>query len=136
MNVNPIYKTLLKKGRSDLKVAVRELSNQDAELEIVCFHLQQFVEKYLKAFLFFNGNEPKRTHNIVFLLNESILFEKDFEKYIGTEIIELNECGVEIRYDYNELIELGFIQKVLEIALNLKKEIEDKLLCDDMNKLF
>ena len=35
----------------------------------VCFHCQQAVEKFLKAFLIANEVEIKKTHNIEFLLS-------------------------------------------------------------------
>lgn len=116
----------MKKANSDLKVALRELSNKDAELEIVCFHLQQFVEKYLKAYLFFMGGEPKKIHNIVFLLNECIAYNGVFEKFKDSKIIELNECGVDIRYDDTDEIEIEFIEEVKESVLEIKTVI-DKL---------
>jgi HEPN domain-containing protein len=127
MKEKSIVNVFIKKANSDLKVARREFANEDSELEIVCFHLQQFVEKYLKAFLFFKGKEPKKIHNIVFLLNECILCDKEFEKYKDTKIIELNECGVEIRYDDVNEIEREFIEEILESAIDLKIKIENKI---------
>lgn len=117
----------MKKANSDLKVALRELSNKDAELEIVCFHLQQFVEKYLKAYLFFMGGEPKKIHNIVFLLNECIAYNPILEIFKDSKIIELNECGVDIRYEETDEIEVEFIVGVKESVLELKTVI-DKLI--------
>ena len=34
--------------------------------EIVCFHCQQFAEKYLKAFLVSKGQEPPYIHDLVY----------------------------------------------------------------------
>lgn len=123
----PIYYVLMKKANSDLKVALRELSNIDPELEIVCFHFQQFVEKYLKAYLFFMGGEPKKIHNIVFLLNECIAYNGLLEKFKDSKIIELNECGVDIRYEETDEIEIEFIEEVKETVIKLKTLI-DKLI--------
>jgi HEPN domain-containing protein len=36
--------------------------------EIICFHCQQAVEKYLKGFLFHNNLEPPKIHNLRVLL--------------------------------------------------------------------
>ncbi len=64
--------------------------------EIVCFHCQQAVEKYLKAFLIYKKVEivPK-THNIDLLLNLCAKFDKDFIIYTGTE---LTTYAVDLRY--------------------------------------
>ncbi|MEI6088931.1 MAG: HEPN domain-containing protein [bacterium] len=127
MKEKVIYVILIKKANSDLKVALREYSNQDSELEIVCFHLQQFVEKYLKAYLYFKGKEPKKNHNIVYLLQECIITNKIFDKYKNTKLIELNECGVEIRYDEVDEINRNFLDEVIKSVLNLKVEIENEI---------
>lgn len=125
MKEKSIYYILMKKANSDLKVALREFSNEDSELEIVCFHLQQFVEKYLKAYLYYLGKEPKKIHNIVYLLNECIKFNKGFEKFVESKIIELNECGVEIRYEDADEIEMEFIKEVVQSVLSIKREIDN-----------
>jgi HEPN domain-containing protein len=131
MIINPIYEVLLKKGRSDLKVALREFKSEDPELEIVCFHLQQFAEKYLKAFLYYNKLLPKKIHNLIYLLNECTTIDLEFEKFNDSKIIELNECGVEIRYEEISQIDLEFIRLVINDVLILKEFIENKI---DVNK--
>lgn len=47
----PIHALLLKKAKGDLKIAKSELATSDPVLDLVCFHIQQYVEKSLKAFL-------------------------------------------------------------------------------------
>lgn len=54
------YELFLKKGKADLKVSLKLMEFDEIEIEIICFHLQQFIEKYLKAFLIFNKFEPKK----------------------------------------------------------------------------
>ena len=34
-------------------------------IEIICFHCQQAAEKYLKAFLVWNDQEPSKTHDLI-----------------------------------------------------------------------
>ena len=46
--------------------------------EIVCFHCQQAVEKYLKAFLAFNDQEPDRTHDLTELIKRCCEFDTSF----------------------------------------------------------
>ena len=60
-----------------------------------CFHCQQAVEKFLKAYLIANGVEIKRTHNIEYLHSECADFDKDFT---DIDPKELSDFGVDIRY--------------------------------------
>jgi HEPN domain-containing protein len=46
--------------------------------EIVCFHCQQAAEKYLKAFLVFNDQEPPKTHDLAELARLCNNFDNDF----------------------------------------------------------
>ncbi|MCK5767453.1 MAG: HEPN domain-containing protein [Candidatus Atribacteria bacterium] len=53
------------KANSDLKIVEHELNLPEEEIvkDAVCFHCQQAVEKYLKAFLIYHTIKPKRTHD-------------------------------------------------------------------------
>lgn len=49
------------KAENDLKICQHELGNSDPVTDAICFHAQQCVEKYLKAFLVFRDqNISKR----------------------------------------------------------------------------
>ena len=59
------------KADNDLKIAKDEIITDKPATDAVCFHAQQCVEKYLKAYLVFNGKEILKTlknHNIEVLL--------------------------------------------------------------------
>ena len=72
------------------------MREHDDVTEIVCFHCQQAVEKYLKALLIHNKTESiPKTHNIDLLLNLCTKFDKDFIIYTGTE---LTTYVVDLRY--------------------------------------
>ena len=65
--------------------------------ETVCYHLQQAVEKYLKAFLVRHQIEFSKTHNIMLLLNLCATVDAAF----ATELVDadlLTDYAVEIRY--------------------------------------
>ena len=87
----------LNKANSDLKVVEHELNLQEKEIvkDAVCFHCQQAVEKYLKAFLIYNKVKPERTHDINHLLDQCANIDK---KFTNIEIRELSSFGVDIRY--------------------------------------
>ncbi|MHB8282277.1 MAG: HEPN domain-containing protein [bacterium] len=44
------------KAENDLKIAKDEMITNEPATDAVCFHAQQCAEKYLKAYLVFNGN--------------------------------------------------------------------------------
>lgn len=104
--------------------------NKLTEFEIfatssVCFHCQQAVEKYLKAFLISNGIDIKKTHNIEFLLSECADMDSDFAEI---DPKNLSDFDVDARYpgdmyvpSENETIEHK------QIVLSVKKLVEEKL---------
>jgi HEPN domain-containing protein len=47
-------------------------------IEIVCFHCQQAVEKYLKSFLVYNDQEPPKIHDLVELAKFCGKIDADF----------------------------------------------------------
>jgi len=70
----------IRKAEDDLLVA-REMLNFRKRIPwIICFHTQQAVEKYLKAFLIFHQVEFRKAHDISDLLELCISVDKDFEK--------------------------------------------------------
>jgi HEPN domain-containing protein len=61
----------------------------------ICFHAQQAVEKFLKAFLVYHNVDFPRTHDVDFLLIECKKIDpKDFDIDLGS----LADFGVNIRY--------------------------------------
>nr|WP_287413429.1 HEPN domain-containing protein [Pseudodesulfovibrio sp.] len=96
------YEILYKKARTDLKVAknlLEDFENGDEELdmEVIMFHLQQSVEKLLKSLLAYNKLHFTKTHSIEYLLDaitqNSIEIIQDTNK-----LIPLSEFAVEGRY--------------------------------------
>jgi HEPN domain-containing protein len=121
------YQMFLKKGQSDLRASLKLLESDEIESDIICFHLQQFIEKYLKAFLIFNKYEPKKIHDIGLLIAESIKIDTEFSKYEDTVLVELTDCGVIIRYDEMDEVDREFIESVLPIISEFKIFVEQKL---------
>jgi len=56
MNEETVKKWITK-AESDLKIGKDEMLTDRPATDAFCFHVQQCVEKYLKAFLIFNGKE-------------------------------------------------------------------------------
>lgn len=113
------------KAGDDLIVIEKLTQFEVVATSAVCFHCQQVVEKYLKAFLISKGVEIRKTHNIEFLLAECEEFDTDFSLI---DPKDLNDFGVDIRYPgdiYSPSIEETLEHK--QIALDVKELVEQKL---------
>lgn len=60
------------KADHDLKIGKDEMLADEPSTDMICFHMQQCVEKYLKAFMIAHGNEITKTHNISFIIQQCI----------------------------------------------------------------
>jgi len=87
----------LTKASSDLKVVENELklSEDDMVPEAVCFHCQQAVEKYLKAYLAARNVEFKKTHNLEFLQELCTKVDPEFG---ALNMGNLTFYAIEVRY--------------------------------------
>ena len=98
--------------------------------EIICFHCQQFTEKYLKAFLISKGIEPPYTHDLVKLLSLC-----EAENAIFSEIKErcaiLTEYGVQPRYSADMRINEDDMKRALHYA-----EVVKSFFLEKMSELF
>ena len=126
-----VTKEWLDKADNDLKAA-KILLNNGGDLDIIVFHLQQAVEKYLKAFLVYSynirGEKDKvipKTHDIKELINLCSNIDPDFKKLYEIGAHKLYPIGIEVRYpgnyeiSYETVIEfLNITEKVREFILN------------------
>lgn len=113
------------KATDDLIVIDKLTQFEVIATSAVCFHCQQVVEKYLKAYLIAHGVEIRKTHNIEFLLAQCEEFDFEFSLI---DPKDLNDFGVDIRYPgdiYSPSIEETLEHK--QIALEVKGLVEQKL---------
>lgn len=106
----------INKAEKDIKTV--EIMREYNDLtEIICFHCQQAVEKYLKALLIKNDEDITKTHNIDFLLNKCFKYNNKFEDFLGTA---LSEYAVDTRYP-----DIRYIpsKEEMEDAISQMKEI-------------
>ncbi|KUK30281.1 MAG: HEPN domain protein [Methanosarcinales archeaon 56_1174] len=87
-----------KKAESDLKVAEHMLEVEEPPTDAICFHCQQAVEKYFKAYLTSKNIRVKKTHDLEALLNLCIEQDKEFENLNKGKISSLSFFAVDVRY--------------------------------------
>jgi len=116
----------IEKAEADLAAAEQLAPNAAANIrqrEIVGFHCQQSVEKYIKALLTYDQVEFPKTHHIGRLrMLMSTIHPEAAEAMIGAEW--LTPFGVEARYldDAPEIL-VGDVIKAIETARSVKKVI-------------
>lgn len=116
------------KADNDLKVAIDEIVTTAPATDIVCFHCQQCIEKYLKGFLSYYGVEFKKTHNLEELIRLCIQIDKDFQKFIEMNIQEMTIYATELRYpDYFYMPTLEEAKDAVEKAKFVKEFINKKI---------
>ena len=93
--------------------------------EIVCFHCQQFVEKYLKCFLVSKGQDPPYIHDLVKLANLCETEHSEFG-HIKQKCAILTEYGVQPRYPGGMQIIEDDMNRALHFAEEIKAFIQEK----------
>ncbi len=115
------------KAENDLKAASHTLKmSRGCPTDIVCFHAQQCVEKYLKAFLVVKDIDFTRTHDIEHLV--SLLPENIWLRLSIEEQRRLTVYATVTRYpgDY-EPITLTEAQQIVKLARRVRKELRGLL---------
>lgn len=91
-------KEWIAKADRDLKIGKDEFATEDPATDMICFHMQQCVEKYLKAFLIFHGKEIRKTHIIEELIRECTEINSSFQQLFEIKAHTLTDFAVELRY--------------------------------------
>ncbi len=126
--IDEYVKKWLQKANEDYLAAKHELSfPQENEIitSTVCFHCQQAVEKYLKAYLTDKKIEFGKTHSLEFLLELCIKIDKEFE---NIDVGDLSFYAVDVRYPddfYQPSLEEA--KKAFIIADNVRSFILEKI---------
>ncbi len=92
------------KGDQDVQAAAI-LLDQDGPLEIVAFHIQQAMEKYLKGYLLSMGWPLDRIHDLEALVQEAIARDAEFSPFLSA-CQRITEYYIESRYPLGVLSEL------------------------------
>ena len=78
-------------------LVIENLFKSDPELfaSAICYHAQQAVEKFLKAFLIYHNVDFPKTHDLDYLLQEC---KKIDNGVFDIDLVSLTDFGVSIRY--------------------------------------
>jgi HEPN domain-containing protein len=85
------------KAEEDLAAAKVLLGSVPVLRNAAVFHIQQALEKYLKAFLLAKGWKLQRVHDLVRLLGDAVAYEPSFARFDST-CVRLTEFYFESRY--------------------------------------
>ncbi len=122
-----IVQSWIQKAENDLKASTYILEmDEDCPTDVVCFHAQQCVEKYLKALLVLHGIDFPKTHELEKLISLlSIPGRLDFSK---EEQEQLTNYATVIRYpgDYVE-ITLSEAHEALETTKRVRRQVRKLL---------
>lgn len=105
---------------------IKQLFKSEDEIltESICFHCQQCVEKYLKAYLIYKDYNPPKVHDIEHLVELCSNFHGDFK---SLEIGNLSDYGVFVRYDDFYVPTVNETKKNLDIVENIRNFVRLKI---------
>ncbi len=116
----------VEKAEGDYRVMVREAQvTEGPSFDAVCFHAQQCIEKYAKAFLQERDIEFERVHDLGYLHSKCASADPDFEVY-QTDFKLLDGYSVDIRYPGDAATESDAREAVI-IASRLRDFMRGKL---------
>ncbi len=118
-----VVREWIEKAENDLKNAAYTLKmGEDCPTDTTCFHAQQCVEKYLKAFLTLKRIDFPRTHDVGELL--VLISERVQPQLLVEEQRRLTTYATVTRYpgDY-EPIPLAEARRAVAIARRVRKEV-------------
>jgi len=105
---------------TDLDTAEVLLEYRPQHYEIICYHCQQSVEKYLKGYLIYKGiDNPPKIHYLDDLCEMCEKFNEKFSEIIKPCVI-LTDYGVQPRYPEEMLIEEHHVKQALEYARQIR----------------
>jgi HEPN domain-containing protein len=116
------------KASNDLKIGKDEIITVNPATDMVCFHMQQCVEKYLKAFLVHKEREITKTHNLSIVLQECVEIDPSFKELMEAGIDELTAYAVGTRYPddfYQPTVEES--RKAIDAAERVKIFVLEKI---------
>lgn len=130
-----VVKEWLKYADEDLRGGKLLFENNPEEFRtLVCYHMQQAVEKCLKAYLISNNKEIDRdhrehyTHNIAKIIEECKKINPDFDNLYALKTDELTRYAVGGKYPFqSSVISLEDEKTAIAIAEKVKLFVIGKI---------
>jgi HEPN domain-containing protein len=115
------------KAEGDYAVAEHtlQMKPEDCPFDMICFHCQQVVEKYLKTLQVFLGIDPPRTHKVDILLD--LLPEESRPVLTEREQETLSDYAVINRYPGSPLLGSAEANEALRLARQVRDFVRSKL---------
>ena len=124
---NQLTEEWIKKAEGDFIASLSLSEKQEENLsDAICFHCQQCIEKYLKAFLVNNDIEPPEVHDLQRLKVLCAEVDKDFES-ISEHLDILNAYAVNFRYP-GESAEMDEAQHAVSTMKEVHEFMREKVL--------
>ena len=114
----------------DTALLLKEMRPQ--HFEIICYHCEQAVEKYLKGYLVFKYQMPPKTHDLVILCNLCSESDYNFSKLLE-HCSYLKQFGVQPRYPKEMDITNANVEKAVRFALEVKSFVATEKLRDEID---
>ena len=113
-----------KKANADLDTAKTLMEIDNPHTEIIGFHCQQAVEKYMKAYLVSINMKIPKIHDLDSLLQICIQNNPDFANLNREKISSLTDYAIDFRYpDDNAEPTLDEVKEYYELSLKIKEFI-------------
>ena len=124
--MNETVREWIVKAEADYATAGRELrASENANLDAVCFHAQQCVEKLMKGLLIHLRVVPPKTHDLVHL--DSLLAQAGVGwSWPVDELRFLTRASVDFRYP-GESADLQEAQRAVDIAARMRDKLRSLL---------
>jgi len=119
MNTDDIVREWCRYAEQDLASAGYLQKMRPMPIEIICYHCQQSVEKYLKAYIASQGGAVQRSHDLVALNRICKQYNLAFAAIDG-ECLNLTDYGVQARYPF----QLELTGQDVTTALQSAKRVE------------
>ena len=126
-NKTELIKEWIHKAEHDLGMATLALASKPEYTDSICFHCQQAVEKYLKAYMVSLDIKFEKKHGLSYLLD--LINEKEEVSDEFYEMLEkLEDYAVEIRYPDDWFEPTGEeAEEACEIAKKVKEFVLKKI---------
>lgn len=111
----------------DLRMAELAFAEEEPVVWAGLFHAQQCIEKALKAFLIYSGQNYPLTHNLRRLLDDCAAIDPDMQA-IAEPVVELTAFAVQYRYPSPEEMTIERGRELLVTTCEVFEALRERVL--------